>query len=416
MNVSIETTGHHVCIVGAGPAGMVLSCLLVHQGIPVTLLEGMSDFNRDFRGDTLHASSLEILDQMGLADAILDLSHARIDKLEFESIDGSIVIAEFGSLKTHFPFVALIPQERFLDYLATQAQRFSNFHLQMNARVHDLLYKDGKVCGVKYSHNGTNCELFADLVIGADGRGSVIRRRAGLELEKSSPPMDVIWFTLPKNRNAQSARAAAGRFGSGTMLVRLDRGDKWQMGYVILKGSYKILREQGLQTFRKHIAELMPEMVSSLPALTDWSQCAILSVVTGCVKQWHKPGLLLIGDAAHVMSPVGGVGINYAIQDAAAVFNVLQDKIASGTVTNMDLARVQRRRERPIRFIQGIQSLIQKQIIANALVSDRPFHLPLAMRIFSKFKLFRMAMARILAYGIQPEKLDTVQLTEQIHK
>jgi 2-polyprenyl-6-methoxyphenol hydroxylase-like FAD-dependent oxidoreductase len=408
MSLNTGSKENHVCIVGAGPAGVVLSYLLAKQGIAVTLLEGMADFDREFRGDTLHASSLEILAQMGLVEDVLDLCHARIEKLEFDSIDGTIVIAEFSRLKSRFPYIALVPQERFLNYVVKKAQSYSGFQFLNNARAHDLIHDNGRVCGVRYHHNGVNKELTSSLVIGADGRGSVVRRQAGLELVKNSPPMDVIWFKLPKDRSTQADTAVTGQFGRGTMLVRLDRGDEWQMGYVILKGSYKQLREQGIKTFHDQIKKLMPEMSTSLTALTEWSQCAILSVVTGHVQQWFKPGLLLIGDAAHVMSPVGGVGINYAIQDAAAVMNVLQEKLKNDNVMTADLAQVQKRRERSIYFIQGVQAIIQKRIIANALTSDQPFRMPLPMRILSKFGFFRAGMARILAYGIFPERLEKI--------
>jgi 2-polyprenyl-6-methoxyphenol hydroxylase-like FAD-dependent oxidoreductase len=398
-----ESASNHVCIVGGGPAGVVLSLLLTRRGIPVTLLEGQADFDRNFRGDTLHASSLEIFEQLGLADSILKLSSGRVEKLEFNYENSTITIADFTRLKTAYPYVALIPQVKFLNLLVEEAAKVPEFRLIMNAKVNDLIRDENKVCGVVYKHDGQTRELRACLTIGADGRGSTIRQKGGLKLGKTSPPMDVVWFKLPRDKNTALGNAADIRFGSGTMLVMIDRGDEWQMGYVILKGSYKKLREAGMDGFHEELIKLLPEIESSLTNLQDWSQCAILSVVTGRVKQWYQPGLLLIGDAAHVMSPVGGVGINYAIHDAVAAANILTKPLANGNVNEDVLALVQQRREKPVSFIQTIQALIQKRIIAGALKSDKPFQPPLPVRLLSIFPFFQKRMARILAYGLQPE-------------
>ncbi len=398
-----ESASNHVCIVGGGPAGVVLSLLLTRRGIPVTLLEGQADFDRNFRGDTLHASSLEIFEQLGLVDSILKLSSGRIEKLEFNYENSTITIADFTRLKTAYPYVALIPQEKFLNFLVEEAGKAPEFRLIMNAKVNDLIRDENKVCGVVYKHDGQTRELRACLTIGADGRGSTIRQKGGLKLGKTSPPMDVVWFKLPRDKNTALGNAADIRFGSGTMLVMIDRGDEWQMGYIILKGSYKKLREAGMDGFHEELIKLLPEIESSLTNLQDWSQCAILSVVTGRVKQWYQPGLLLIGDAAHVMSPVGGVGINYAIHDAVAAANILTEPLVNGDVNEDTLALVQQRREKPVSFIQTIQALIQKRIIAGALKSDTPFQPPLPVRLLSNFPFFQKRMARILAYGLQPE-------------
>lgn len=400
-----ESAHNHVCIVGAGPAGVILSILLARQGIPVTLLEGQADFDRDFRGDTLHASSMEILDQMGLAESVLKLSHARVEKFQLTTPEDKITMADFSRLKTPFPYIALIPQERFLTFLTNEAKKNPNFRLIMNAKVHDLIMEDNKICGVIYMKDGRDHEVRACLTIGADGRGSRVREKAGIKLGKTTPPMDVIWFKLPRGQNTGSGNATGGRFGTGAMLAILDRGDEWQLGFVILKGSYKSLREEGMASFHDELIKLAPELKPVLTNLKDWSQCAILSVVTGRVDRWYKPGLLLIGDAAHVMSPVGGVGINYAINDAVAAANTLIDPLIKGTVTEMDLAEVQYRRERPIRFIQAVQSIIQRRIIANALTSGKPFRPPFLVRIMAGFSFFQKRLARIMAYGLQPETL-----------
>lgn len=403
---SFKATAHsHVCIVGAGPAGVILSILLARQGIPVTLLEGQADFDRDFRGDTLHASSMEIMGQMGIAESVLELCHARIDKFQLTTTEDKITMADFSRLKSSFPYVALIPQEKFLTFLTGEARKLPDFRLVMKARVHDLIWEDNKVCGVIYIKDDQANYVRACLTIGADGRGSTVRQKAGIKLGKTAPPMDVIWFKLPRDQNTGSGNATGARFGTGAMLAMLDRGYEWQLGFVILKGSYKSLREEGMASFHNELIKLAPELKPVLKDLKDWSQCAILSVVTGRVEQWYKPGLLLIGDAAHVMSPVGGVGINYAIHDAVAAANALIEPLLKRNISEMDLADVQYRRERPTRFIQAVQSIMQRRIIANALKSDKPFRPPLIVRILARFSFFQKKVARILAYGLQPETL-----------
>lgn len=408
MPNSFETANNHVCIAGAGPAGVMLSILLARKGIPVTLLEAQADFDRDFRGDTLHASSLEILEQLGLAEPVLKLCHAKAAKFHLTSGNESITMADFSGLDSAYPYIAMIPQERFLTFLTEEAKKFPQFRLIMQAKFHDLIVKDNQVCGVKYVKDGNEHEINSCLTIGADGRGSRVREKAGIKLGKSSPPMDVIWFKLPRGENMGAENRTGGQFGKGTMLVILDRGNQLQVGYVILKGSYKSLREAGISALHNEIINLAPELEPSLAALKDWSQCAILSVVTGRVDKWHKPGLLLIGDAAHVMSPVGGVGINYAIQDAIAAANVLTEPLLNGMVSDDDLHAVQLRRERPVRFIQSIQSIIQKRIIAGALKGDKPFRPPLPVRFMTRFAFFRNMMARIMAYGLDPQKIEHV--------
>lgn len=396
---------NHVCIVGAGPAGVVLSILLARQGIRVTLLEAQADFNREFRGDTLHASSLEILAQMGLAESILKLCHARISKFQFSTVASKITMADFSLLKTSFPYVALIPQEKFLTYLVNEADKLPSFHRIMNAKVHDLIIRNGKVCGVIYMKDGTMHEVNACLTVGADGRGSRVREQAALKLIKTMPPMDVIWFKLPKEHDPLTGNSTGGRFGVGTMLAMLDRDHEWQLGFVILKGSYRTLRERGMEYFHDELLKLAPELIKSLQYLKDWSQCSILSVVTGRVDCWHKPGLLLVGDAAHVMSPVGGIGINYAIHDAVATANLLTEPLLSGNIKETDLAEIQKRRERPVRFIQTVQSVMQRQIISSALKSEQQFRPPVLVRILAGFTVFQKIMAYMLAYGLRPESV-----------
>ena len=392
-----------VCIIGGGPAGIVAAYLFVLRGISVVLLEGKADFNREFRGDTLHASSLEILDQLGLADEIMQQANSRAQELSFIIAGRMMTMADFSAMDCKFPYVALIPQERFLNHMVSRAEEFPDFHILMGAQVRELKQTNGKITGVRYTHEGSEHDLEATLTIGADGRGSSARRLARMELGKTSPPMDVVWFKLPLPADTDIAEDISGRIGAGVMLIIINRKDYLQVGYVILKGGYKHLREQGIEHFHHVIRELSPELGGVITEIRDWSEMAILSVVTGRVDQWYKDGLLLIGDAAHIMSPMGGVGINYAIQDAVAAVNQLADPIVENRLSISDLAAVQKKREGAVAAIQGLQSFIQKRIIGQALKSDRAFTPPLPMKLAANLPYVRKRLARFLAYGTRHE-------------
>jgi 2-polyprenyl-6-methoxyphenol hydroxylase-like FAD-dependent oxidoreductase len=399
-------TSTQVCIIGGGPAGVIASYLFALRGVDVVLLEGKKDFNREFRGDTLHASSLEILEQMGLVDEVLDQTHARIEKLSLSFSDSEITMADFTMLESKFPYVAIIPQDIFLSYVVEKAKQFSNFSVLMGAQVRELKEIDGKVSGVKFTYEGKELELDATLTIGADGRGSSARRLAKIELGKTSPPMDIVWFKLPLPTDTELVEAVSGKLGSGTMIVIINRKEYLQVGYVIMKGSYKELREKGIEDFQETLKKMAPELSSVVTEVKDWSQMAILSVVTGRAEQWYKEGLLLIGDAAHIMSPVGGVGINYAIQDAVATVNQLAVPLKENRLTIIDLAEVQNKREPAVATIQKFQSLVQNRVIASALKSDEDFRPPLPMRILSKFPFVRKKLAHFIAYGKRHERVE----------
>ena len=397
-----------VCVIGGGPAGVISAYLFALRGVSVVLLEGEKDFDREFRGDTFHASSLEVLDQLGFADDVVALCNSRVGQLNFKSSEQSLEIADFSAMDSKFPFVGIIPQEKFLNYMVSKAEALSTFKFLMGARVKELKNDNGKTTGVKFTYEGNEHELDATLTIGADGRGSTARRLAKIELGKTSPPMDVIWFRVSIPKDKELKESVDVRVGSGTMVVMVNRGDYIQCGYIIMKGSYKELRNEGIEHFQNEVKGLAPELTSTISEVNDWKQCAILSVVTGRVEQWHQEGLLLIGDAAHIMSPVGGVGINYAIQDAVAAVNLLAKPIKENRLTISDLAKVQSRREPAVEFIQTFQTFAQKRIVADALKSDKPFSPPLPLKIVSKLPFMRKRIAKFLAYGRCPEKVEGI--------
>ena len=399
----------HCCIVGGGPAGMVLALLLARAGVPVALLEEHGDFERDFRGDTIHPSTMELMDELGLADRLLRLPHTKIDTLTFQAPSGPVRLADLRGLKTEFPYVTFMPQARFLELLAEEGRRYPTFRLLMGANVQGLIEEPAErgggtvVRGVTYRSRDGVHELRAPLTVGADGRFSRVRRLAGFEPIKTAPPMDVLWFRLP--RRPGDPEDAMGRIAKGHLVALLNRGDEWQIAYVIAKGGYKQIHAAGLPAFRRAVAEVLPELADRVDALREWKQVALLSVESSRVPRWYRPGLLLIGDAAHVMSPVGGVGINYAVQDAVVAANVLAQPLRAGRLRLGDLAAVQRRREWPTRIIQAGQALAQKRLMAPALESGRPFAPPLPLRLLTRVPFLRDLPARIVAFGFWPERV-----------
>lgn len=391
------------CIVGAGPAGAVLALLLARQGISVMLLEAHKDFDRDFRGDTIHPSVMEIMDEVGLADRLLQLPHAKMRQITIKTEAESVTLADFSQLKTRYPYIMMLPQVHFLEFIIEEAKSYPNFQLVLGANVQELIEEDGVIWGVRYRGHGGWHEVRAILTVGADGRHSRIRQLTGFKPVQTSPPMDVLWFRLP--RKPEEPEGGMGRIGRGQILAMLKRSDSWQIAYVIPKGGYQQIRAAGLETLRQSIARVAPELSDAygglrqrVQHLKDWSQVAFLSVESNCLKRWYRPGLLLIGDAAHVMSPVGGVGINYAIQDAVVAANVLTQPLHAGNVQVHDLAKVQRQRELPTRIIQAFQSLVQQQIFARVLNSDQLFKPPALLRI----PILRDLPVRLIAFGVLP--------------
>jgi 2-polyprenyl-6-methoxyphenol hydroxylase-like FAD-dependent oxidoreductase len=388
------------CIVGAGPAGAVLGLLLARAGVPVVLLEAHHDFDRDFRGDSVHPSTLEILDQLGLAERVHQLPHGKVRKLQLRTKRRTYTLGDLGRLRTKFPYVMMLPQARLLELLTEEAKKYSNFELALGANVQRLIETDGAVRGVLFRDADDRWhEVRADLTVAADGRFSKVRHLAGIEPVKTAPPMDVVWFRLPKKPSDPAEQAAIYLVGGGHFAVVLDRADQWQIGYVILKGSFGALKAAGLPALQSGLAELVPWLADRIEELKDWKQVAVLNVESSRVPTWHRPGLLLIGDAAHVMSPVAGVGINVAVQDAVETYNLLAEKLRAGPVTEADLAAVQKQREPAVRAIQRIQRVMQDRIAAPGLQAGKEFRPPWFLRMLAALPLLRNLPAKMLAFG-----------------
>ncbi|PYX23979.1 MAG: monooxygenase [Acidobacteria bacterium] len=394
------------CIVGAGPGGMMLALLLARAGVKVTLLEAHKDFDREFRGDTLHPSILEILDRMGLAERLHQLPHNKIYGPTFQSSGVSFSPIDFRRLKTKFPYIMLLPQTKFLEFLAAEGKKYPTFRLRMVANVGQLIESEHGVEGVRYRSTAGWHEVRAPLTIGADGRFSKVRQLAGFEPVKTSPPMDILWFQLPHLPGDEHSDRVMGGFGNGRLLAVFDRIDYWQIGYVFPKGQYQQVRSAGLEAFRKSIVEIEPDFAKHVEALREWHQCSLLSVESSRCLVWYKPGLLVIGDAAHVMSPVGGVGINYAVQDAVVAANVLTEPLRNGRVRVEDLAEVQRQREWPTRVMQAIQSAMQTRMIASVLQTQGTLRIPWIVRFLFKIPILRDVPARVLAFGVRRVRLQ----------
>jgi 2-polyprenyl-6-methoxyphenol hydroxylase-like FAD-dependent oxidoreductase len=395
------------CIVCGGPAGAVLALLLARRGIPVTLLEMHKDFDREFRGDTVHPSTMEILDQIGLAGKLHEIPHTKVSGPTLQFADGPFRPFDLGRLKTRFPYILMVAQVRFLEFIAAEAARYPQFRLVMHAQVQQLVVEDGVVRGVRYLAPDGVHEIRAPLTVGADGRFSLLRKLSGIEPVKTSPPMDVLWFRLPKLPGEPEVTGGAfGGIGRGRIFILLERNGFWQAGLVFPKGQYQELRAQGVQAVRQSLAEIEPRFAPNAESLTDWHQLTLLSVESSRCLLWHKPGLLLIGDAAHVMSPVGGVGINYAIQDAVVAANVLASKLKSGRVTDGDLAEVQRRRKFPTRAIQALQSFMQRRLLAGVLRSQQAAKIPWQLRLFVRVPILRDIPPRLIAFGFRRVRID----------
>ncbi|MEF3365415.1 FAD-dependent oxidoreductase [Methylocystis sp. 9N] len=399
------TLSAQCCVVGGGPAGLMAGFLLARAGVDVVVIEKHADFLRDFRGDTIHPSTLRLMDELGLLDEFLRLPHHKAYELAAWIGDRKYKVADFRSLPGRCNFIAFMPQWDFLDFIAAEARKLPNFRLLMRTAADDLLWDGDRVKGVAAADRKGAIDISADLVIAADGRGSRMRAAARLEVEDFGAPMDVLWFKLP--RIESDPDETFGRVGPGRMFIMIDRGSYWQCGCVIPKGGAEELRQKGMEAFRASIAALTPFLADRVETLADWAWINLLTVQVNRLKTWSRPGLLCIGDAAHAMSPVGGVGVNLAIQDAVAAANLLAAKLRAGTLADDDLASVQRRREFPVRVTQRLQLAIQNLVIRNVLAADKPIEAPLALRLFDAIPLLRRLPARLIGLGVQPEHVQT---------
>jgi 2-polyprenyl-6-methoxyphenol hydroxylase-like FAD-dependent oxidoreductase len=402
-----ETITTRCAIAGGGPAGMMLGFLLARAGIDVVVLEKHADFLRDFRGDTIHPSTLQIMYELGLLGEFLKRPHQEVRELKGQIGDETVVIGDFRYLPTHCNFIALMPQWDFLNFLAEHARRYRGFHLRMQARATDLIVEDERVVGVRAETPDGPLEIRADLVVGADGRHSDIRERAGLEVEDFGAPMDVLWLRLSKR--PEDSQQTLGRIQAGVVFVMLDRGDYWQCAYVIPKGGYDKMRAAGLEAFRAAIVALNRALADRVREIASWDDVKFLTVSVDRLKRWARPGLLCVGDAAHAMSPIGGVGINLAIQDAVAAANILWEKLRTGPVPLEILKKVQERREWPTRATQRLQLFIQDRVISNVLARKTTPRPPLVVKLLQWFPPLRRIPARVLGMGFRPEHVHTPQ-------
>ena len=389
-------------IAGGGPSGMMLGYLLARAGVDVIVCEKHADFLRDFRGDTVHPSTLEIMHELGLAERLLTLPHQKIERLSGMVGDTVIPFGDFTHLPVHYPIIALMPQWDFLDFLASEAKAFPNFTLLMRTEVTGIVEESGKVTGVRAGAPESDVEIKADLVIAADGRHSTLRARGGFAVQDIGAPMDVLWFRM--SRKPTDPEQTGGRFGAGSIFVQINRGDYWQCGYVIPKGSIEEVHRRGLDAFCADIVRQAPFFADRTAEIASFDDVKLLTVGIDRLTRWHKPGLLCIGDAAHTMSPVGGVGINLAIQDAVAAGNLLAEPLRTGTVTDANLAAVQARRELPVKIVQGIQVFIQKRVIGAVLAKrGGEVKAPSFLRLLTLIPVLQQIPARVLGLGIRRE-------------
>ena len=390
------------CIAGGGPAGMMLGYLLARAGVDVIVLEKHSDFLRDFRGDTIHPSTLELMHELGLLEEFLRRPHQRVHRLAGQVGNDSIPLADFSHLPTICKFLVFMPQWDFLDFLADHAKTYSTFRLLMDAEVSGLIENGDRIEGVTVDTPNGPLQIKAHLTVGADGRHSTVRERAGLRVEVLGAPIDVLWFRL--SRKPSDPGQVIGRFAGGKIMVMLNREDYWQCGFVIPKGSFEALKQRGLEPFHQDLVSIASFLNDRVAEIRDWEQVKLLTVAVDRLTQWYRDGLLCIGDAAHAMSPVGGVGINLAIQDAVATANILVGKLSTRSVLPSDLRQVQERRLFPTQVTQAVQVFVQKRVLGRALgatVTSAPWFL----KLFGWFPLLQRIPGYMVGIGVRPEHI-----------
>ncbi len=428
MNSSRIST--RCCIAGGGPAGMMLGYLLARSGVEVTVLEKHRDFLRDFRGDTIHPSTLTVMEDLGILEDFLRLPHQRVDRLGADVYGHSVTIADFTYLKAARPYLVLLPQWDFLNFIADQARRYPHFHLMMATKASRVIERDGRIVGLQAESSGSayagdgQLEIECDLVVAADGRHTTVRESAGLATEDLGAPMDVLWFRLSRDPTRENA-VTGGYIRPGLFLVAINRETYWQCGYVIGKGSAEKLRAAGLESLKAKIVECAPFLQPSLAELRDWEDLKLLSVQVSRMPRWYREGLVCIGDAAHAMSPVGGVGINLAIQDAVAAANLLAEPLRERRLVTADLAALQKRRDWPTWVTQRMQIAVQNEVLAPVLAGSQATQahhsagaadqdqaagagrlpLPIPLRLLRRLPTLSRFPARLVGLGVRPERV-----------
>lgn len=394
------------CIVGGGPAGMMLGYLLGRASIDVVVLEKHADFFRDFRGDTVHPSTLQVMDELGLIDGFLKLPHQRLQTMDGLIGGTKVRIADLSRLNTKYPFIAFMPQWDFLNFLREAGRRFASLEVLMTTEAVDLIRRDDTIGGVRARTPDGIVDIEADLTIACDGRHSTVRERAGLGVEEIGAPMDVLWFRA--GRKPDETENLFARIEPGKMMVTFDRGDYWQCAYVIAKGQYDAVKARGLQALLDDVVRMAPVLKQGIAEVKSFDDVKLLTVAINRLSRWTRPGLLCIGDAAHAMSPVGGVGVNLAVQDAVATANLLADRLTRGCPSQEELDAVQRRREFPVKMTQAMQVVVQNHIISGALQGgDRPLKVPLLLRLISALPWLQGIPARFVALGVRPEHVHS---------